>query len=105
MFLFATAIDNIFADPHLARDALWRGGGGMSAPVTVRIVLRQPDRIASFGETRILAASTVIEVRSIEVPELSEGDRFAIDGEAFLLQGEPVRDAERLIWTAEVIRA
>jgi hypothetical protein len=30
------------------------------------------------------------------------GDRLEIGGEAFLIQGEPMRDAERLIWTIDV---
>jgi hypothetical protein len=30
------------------------------------------------------------------------GDRIEIDGEAFLIQGEPVRDRERLVWTVDL---
>ena len=108
MSIFAEAIDDLFADPNLARDAVWRAGG-TRAPVTVRIILRQPDRIGNFGETRLLAVATVIEVRTVEVPELAEGDVFEIPGsgpgqagEAFVVQGEPVRDSERLVWTAEL---
>lgn len=104
MSIFAEAIDNLFADPNLARDAIWRAGG-TGAPVTVRIVLRQPDRIGGFGETRLLAATTVIEVRTVETPELAEGDGFEIGGETFVVQGEPVRDSERLVWTAELRKA
>lgn len=108
MTVFEDAIDDLFADPNLARDALWRAGGtGVAVPV--RIVLRQPDRIGRFGETRLLAATTVVEVRTAEAPELAEGDVFEIPGsgpgqagEAFVVQGEPVRDSERLVWTAEL---
>lgn len=101
MSIFAEAIDDLFADPNLARDAVWRAGG-TGAPVTVRIVLRQPDRTGGFGETRLLAATTVIEVRTAEVPELAEGDGFEIDGAIYVVQGEPVRDSERLVWTVEL---
>jgi hypothetical protein len=101
MTVFAAVIDDLFADPHLARDALWRvGGTGVAVPV--RIVLRQPDRIGSFGETRLLAATTVVEVRTAEVTMLVEGDAFEIDDETFVVQGEPMRDSERLVWTAEL---
>ncbi|MCX8016742.1 MAG: hypothetical protein N2690_02390 [Rhodocyclaceae bacterium] len=104
MSVFAEAIDDLFADPNLARDALWRAGGtGVAVPV--RIVLRQPDRIGSFGETRLLAATTVVEVRTAEVTMLVEGDAFEIDGETFVVQGEPVRDSGRLVWTAELRKA
>ena len=111
MSIFAEAIDDLFADPNLARDAVWRAGG-TGAPVTVRIVLRQPDRIGGFGETRLLAATTMIDVRTAEAPELAGGDVFEIPGsgpgqagETFVVQGEPVRDAEHLVWTAELRRA
>lgn len=104
MSIFAEAIDDVFADPNLARDAVWRAGG-TGAPVTVRIILRQPDRIGNFGETRLLAAATVIEVRTVEVLELAEDDVFEIGGETFVVQGEPMRDSERLVWTAELRQA
>jgi len=98
---FAQAIDDLFADPNLARDATWRAGG-TGAPVAVRIILRQPDRVGGFGEARLWATTTVIEVRTAEVPLLVEGDSFEVEGEAFTVQGEPLRDGERLVWTAEV---
>jgi len=104
MTAFVAAIDDLFADPNLARDAVWRAGG-MGAPVAVRIVLRQPDRIGSFGETRLFARTIAIEVRTAEVPALAEGDAFEIDGETFVVQGEPIRDSERLVWTAELRKA
>ncbi|GER08831.1 hypothetical protein GCM10007972_24800 [Iodidimonas muriae] len=102
MTIFAAAVDDLFADPNIARDAVWRAGG-TGAPVMVRVILRRPDRIGNFGETRLLAATTVIEVRTAEVPALSEGDGFEFNGESFIVQGEPVRDGERLVWTAEVV--
>lgn len=104
MSVFAEAIGDLFVDPNLARDALWRAGG-TGSPLPVRIILRQPDRVGSFGETRLLAATTVVEVRTAEVPTLAEGDAFEIGGEIFVVQGEPVRDSERLVWTAELRKA
>ena len=101
MSIFAAMIDDLFGDPHLARDAIWRAGGSGSG-VAVRIIRRQPDRIGSFGEARFWAATTVIEVRTAEVQLLVEGDSFEIAGESFTVQGEPLRDGERLVWTAEV---
>ena len=101
MSIFAEALDDLFADPHLARDAAWRAGG-TAPPATVRIVLRQPDRIGGFGETRLLADTTVVEVRTIEVPVLAASDTIEIDGDLYHVQGEPVRDSEQLVWTAEL---
>jgi len=50
----------------------------------------------------LVATTSVIEVRTAEAPALAEGDGFEIGGESFVVQGEPVRDSERLVWTAEL---
>lgn len=104
MTVFSAAIDDLFADPSIARDAFWRVGG-TGIPASVRVVLRRPDRVSDFGETRLHLETTVVDIRVTDAPMLANGDVFEIDGETFLVQGEPLRDAERLIWTAEVIRA
>jgi hypothetical protein len=36
-----------------------------------------------------------------EVAPPRPGDRLVLDGEAFVVQGEPVRDRERLVWTID----
>ena len=43
-----------------------------------------------------------IDLRVAEVPNPRPGDRIEIDGDAFLIQGEPVRDRERLVWTVDL---
>jgi hypothetical protein len=37
-----------------------------------------------------------------EVANPRPGDRIEMDGDAFLIQGEPVRDRERLVWTMDL---
>ncbi len=101
MSAFGIAMDVLFADPNLARDAVWRADG-TGPPVAVRIMLRQPDRVGSFGETRLLAETAVLDIRLADAPALASGDVFEIGGETFMVQGEPVRDSERLVWTAEL---
>ena len=98
--VYSAALDDLFADPNLARDALWRAGGADPA-VPMRVIVRRPDRIGEFSETRILASSLVLDVRVAEAPTLAEGDTVEIDGEVHVIQGEPVRDAARLVWIAE----
>jgi hypothetical protein len=44
-------------------------------------------------------------VRTAEIAELTEGDTLDVDGVTYVIQGTPVRDAERLIWTIEARRA
>jgi len=47
--VFAAVINDFFADANLAQDALHRVGG-KGSPLPVRIILRQPYRIGSFGQ-------------------------------------------------------
>ncbi|MGR3392827.1 MULTISPECIES: head-tail joining protein [Roseobacteraceae] len=97
---FASALDALFADAHLARDIVYIAEGG--APSLVRAILRRPDDVTSFGEARIWSESTRLDLRLSEVANPRPGDRIEIDGEAFLIQGEPVRDRERLVWTLDL---
>jgi len=100
MTAFTAAIDTLLADPNLGHDAIYRIGG-VDPSIVVRVILRRPDAIGTFGETRIFSETVVIDVRVSEVTAPAEGDTFTIGGETFVVQGEPVRDAERLIWTIE----
>ncbi|MCB1339062.1 MAG: hypothetical protein KDK10_16950 [Maritimibacter sp.] len=100
MTAFAAALDALFADAHLARDVVYTAEGG--APALVRAILRRPDDVASFGEARLWSETTRLDLRVAEVPAPRPGDRVEIEGEAYLVQGEPVRDRERLIWTVDL---
>jgi len=95
------AIDALFADPNIARDALYRdqATGGTR---TVRIVTKRPDEVLDFGDSRVVTATTVAEVRVSEVPEPREGDTLEIGDAVFVIQGVPRRDAERLIWSLDL---
>ena len=97
---FASALEALFADAHLASDIVYIAEGG--APSLVRAILRRPDDVTSFGEARIWSESTRLDLRLSEVANPRPGDRIEIDGEAFLVQGEPVRDRERLVWTVDL---
>ncbi len=100
MTAFAAATDVLFADPHLARDAVYRPGGSGDG-IPVRVMLRRPDRIESFGETRIASSTTVLDLRVSEVPESRAGDTLALDGRTVVVQGTPLLDALGLVWTLD----
>ena len=100
MTAFAAATDVLFADPHLARDAVYRSAGaGYGIPV--RVMLRRPDRIESFGETRLASSTTMLDVRASEVAEPVAGDTLEVDGRTVVVQGTPLLDAEGLIWSLD----
>ena len=100
MSVFAAAIDGLFCDPNIARDAVYVADGG--APVLVRVVTRRADEVTGFGDARLWSETTRIDLRVAEVATPRPGDRIEIEGEAFLIQGEPMRDRERLIWTVDL---
>jgi hypothetical protein len=100
MNAFMGAIDDLFANPDIARDAVWRPGGTGDG-IPVRAIARRPDREAEFGDIAVHTATAVFEVRVSEVPAPAEGDTISLDGETFIVQGEPVRDAERLVWAID----
>ncbi|CUH81552.1 hypothetical protein [Tropicibacter naphthalenivorans] len=100
MTAFAAAVDALFADPNIGRDAIYMPEGG--APVLVRVVARRADAITDFGDTRLWSETTRIDLRVAEVANPRPGDRIEIDGDAFIIQGEPVRDRERVVWTVDL---
>jgi hypothetical protein len=100
MLVFAAAIDNLFADPNIARDAVYVAEGG--APQLIRVVTRRADEVTSFSEARLWSETTRVDLRVAEVANPRPGDRIEIDGEGFIIQGEPVRDRERLVWSVDL---
>ena len=97
MNAFEAALDLLFADPHIARDGVYVAEGG--APVLVRVVARRADAVTDFGDARLWSETTRLDLCVAEIPNPRPGDRIEIEGEVFLIQGEPVRDRERLVWT------
>ena len=96
----AMALDALFADGNIACEAVYTPEGG--APQLIRVVARRADEITSFGDAHLWTETTRVDLRVAEVPAPRPGDRVEIDGEAFLIQGEPVRDRERLVWTVDL---
>jgi hypothetical protein len=100
MTAFAGLVDRLFADPSLGRDATWEPADG--APFAVRVATRGADAVTEFGGGQLWSETTRFDVRVAEVANPRPGDRITVAGEAFVVQGEPVRDRERLVWTLDV---
>ena len=100
MTAFSAVVDALFNDPDIGRDAIYTSAGG--APVLVRVVSRQADAITDFGDARLWSETTKVDLRVAEVATPRPGDRLEIDSDAFLIQGEPARDRERLVWTVDL---
>jgi hypothetical protein len=100
MSAFAAAVGALFADPNIGKDAVYTPEGG--APVLVRVVARRADAVTDFGDARLWSETSRVDLRVAEVPAPRPGDRIEIEGHAFLIQGEPVRDREQLVWTVDL---
>jgi hypothetical protein len=99
MTVFQDAVEATFA--AFAIDATYTPAGG--EPVPVRVIARRPDTIVGFGETRIHSETATFELRASEIANPRPGDQIALDGEAFVVQGEPERrDPDRLVWRVDV---
>jgi len=99
MRAFATAVDALFADPNIAREATYAPADGN--PLFVRIIARRPDALTEFGDARLWSATAIFDVRVSEVPNPRAGDRLMLGDETFVIQGEPLRDSERLVWSLD----
>jgi hypothetical protein len=99
MTAFQGAVDTTFA--AFGIDAVYTPAGG--DPVSVRLIARRPDTIVGLGETRIHAETATFQVRASDIANPHPGDQLSVDGESFIVQGEPEqRDPDRLVWTLDV---
>lgn len=101
MNVFATAMDRIFANPSMAVAALWISGT-TSQERPIRVIRRAPDRITEFGAARLMSDTMVLDVRVSDVADPRPGDLIVIGTDSFTIQGEPLRDSDRLIWTLDL---
>ena len=104
MSAFAAAMTRIFADPNMAVDATWLPGG-VRPGSTIRAIRKASDELTSYGGARVWSETVRIDVMAAETPSIQSGDRIVIGGETFEVQGEPIRDRDRLIWTVELVPA
>lgn len=99
MDAFTAALDTIFADPNIGEDAVWRPGGLEGTPI--RVVRKQPGRIAEFGSSRAIMPAVLIEVRRSEAPDIAEGDFVEIGTQTFRVIAPPLSESLGLVMTCE----
>jgi hypothetical protein len=100
MSIFAQAVDDLFADPNIAEDTLWRAGG-VGDGFAVRVIRKSPDEVVGFGSSRAVMATVLLDVRTSEVTAPMAGDTVEIAGELFDIIGTPARDSLGLVWRCE----
>jgi hypothetical protein len=102
MSAFQEMIDALFSDSALARDIVYTPVSGTAR--TIRAVIKSPDRIVDVREMAIHTPTLVVDVRVSDVPDPNEGDTLSIGALTYVVQGEPVRDTENLVWTLDCYR-
>lgn len=101
MTAFDAATAMLFRDPNLSVAAAFLVGG-VGEPQAVRVIRRRPDEAASFGNTRALVETMVIDVRTSDLPLIVKNDVFVIAGDLWKVSAAPQRDRERLVWRVEL---
>jgi hypothetical protein len=101
MNVFAAAMGRIYANPCMAVAALWISAT-TSEETPIRVIRRAPDRITEFGAARFVSDTMMVDVRVSDLPDPRPGDLIVIGADSFTIQGEPVRDRERLFWTLDL---
>ncbi|WBQ12878.1 hypothetical protein L2D00_00030 [Hyphomonadaceae bacterium BL14] len=97
MSAFAHAIEALFADGFLARPVTIQPHD--EAARDIPAMVRRADELASLGEASLWSEATRVDVRVSDWPAPRPGDTVVLDGAAHVIEGEPVRDRERLTWT------
>jgi hypothetical protein len=101
MNVFVAAMDRIYANSSMAATAVWISAT-TSEERPIRVILRAPDRITDFGAGRFASDTMMVDVRVSDLPDPRPGDLIVIGADSFTIQGEPVRDRERLIWSLDL---
>ena len=103
MSAFAEALEVLFFDADPSVEIWHRDSDGQFT--RSRGILRRSDEITEFGSARLMSDTTRIDVRVADIPDPRPQEQILIGDETFLIQGEPRRDRERLIWTIELTPA
>ncbi|GIX11595.1 hypothetical protein [Elioraea sp.] len=96
MDVFAAALGDILADPHVGMDAVWRQGG-TGPPTPMRVVRSSPDRVASAFDAAVIQATDVLTVAVADLPDLAAGDSVTIGADTLIVT-HAQRDAIGVAW-------
>ena len=101
MSVFAAAMGRLFTHPDFGTAALWISAT-TSEERPIRVLIRAPDRVSDFGAGRFVSDTTMVEVRVGDLAAPRQGDVIVIGADSHVIQGEPLRDRDRSIWTLDL---
>ena len=100
---FASAIDALFADPNLGRDALWKTsdvGGG----VAVRIIRKSLDCMAELWDSCAVFPTVGIDILRSQSETITKGNLILIGTETYRIIREPMGDPLGLVLVCAAAR-
>jgi hypothetical protein len=103
MTAFAAAVDVLFSDPNISAAATFIRSG--DAARDIRVVVSRPDVVQDYSTARVQTDTVSLEIRVSDVAQPRRGDQIIVGGETRVVQGVPVRDRERLVWTVDTAPA
>jgi len=86
----------------LGQPATWRAGGDGDG-VATRVIISAPDMVAEVFGQRDVVAIHRLKLRVADISALSGGDTVSTAASSYLIIGQPMRDATRLLWIAEAV--
>ena len=101
MSVFEAALGRIFGNTSMAAEGIWISAA-TSEERPIRVIRRAPDRITEFGAGRFVSPTMMVDVRVADLADPRPGDLIVIGTDSYTIQGEPVRDSERLIWALDL---
>ena len=101
MSVFEAALGRIFGNTSIAVAAVWISAT-TSEERPIRVIRGAPDRITEFGAGRFVSDTMMVDAQVSDLPDPRPGDLLVIGTDSFTIQGEPVRDRERLIWSLDL---
>ena len=103
-FAALTARANVTLYRVFGVPATYTPAAGDPVACTVIPTERSPDALVQFGQTAVIAAARLFEVRATEVPTPARGDTLTVDGDTLTVSAEPRHpdgDHDRLLWLLE----
>jgi hypothetical protein len=94
MNAFNVAVGSLFQDPNLVTPVLYYSILGQEKRVAV--ITHKPDDFHVMGDSIIATPTLVLDVALSACPDIVPGEKFVIDGKAFIVQGEIKRDSNNL---------
>lgn len=106
MTVFSAMFDTLYADPNIAKDAVYvPPGGGEGTPCRAVRSTLPDEQIVGYGAAGVIVGSDVFELRRTEVPDPAAEGRLTVGGIDYVIKGDPRAAADGRLWIVETYRA